>query len=363
MDAVAQPRTTAVSPIASTAVWGPGPLVMLADTDAGNVVTTAQAGAQWSYRPLLVLAPMLYRVQELTVRLGLHIGRGYGELIRERFGVGWAWLSTMGLAAAAIASLVTEFSGVAGVGELCGLSRGLTLPLAAALCSRSSPPAPIGGWSATPSSSVCSSSPSSPSLGRPTRAFPRLAKDAVNLPLGIRDVHVHGRGDHRLCVQSVDDLLPTVRHRRQKASTRPSDVAALGTAFGALLTQCLPARCWSREQRRCRARVGGPGQRRPNQRRAVAASRGKFWTHGVQRRRARRLYGGRHHLLVGPGLGDRRGHRLQTFPRISSVLGEMVLRCLRGRHCWFRRGRRFHPRTWCGSTSRRRFSTPSCCRW
>jgi Mn2+/Fe2+ NRAMP family transporter len=116
-------------------VWGPGLLVMLADTDAGNVVTSAQAGAQWGYRllpMLLVLMPMLYMVQELTVRLGLHTGRGHGELIREHFGVGWAWVSTAGLAAAAIGSLVTEFTGVAGIGELYGLSRALTLPVAAA---------------------------------------------------------------------------------------------------------------------------------------------------------------------------------------------------------------------------------------
>ena len=76
--------------------------------------------------------PMLYMVQELTVRLGICTGRGHGELIRERFGVGWAWLSTAGLAAATIGSLVTEFTGVAGIGELYGLSRSLTLPVAAA---------------------------------------------------------------------------------------------------------------------------------------------------------------------------------------------------------------------------------------
>src|ERR1700723_4193183 len=119
----------------SIAVWGPGVLVMLADTDAGNVVTAAQAGAQWGYRLLpllLLLAPMLYMVQELTVRLGLSTGRGYGELIREQFGVGWAWLSTAGLAAATIGSLITEFTGVAGIGELYGLSRDLTLPIAVA---------------------------------------------------------------------------------------------------------------------------------------------------------------------------------------------------------------------------------------
>ncbi len=120
--------------LSSVAVWGPGLLVMLADTDAGNVVTAAQAGARWSYRLLplvLLLIPMLYMVQELTVRLGIHTGRGYGELILERFGSGWALLSIAGLTVATIGSLITEFTGVAGIGELFGLSRSITLPLAA----------------------------------------------------------------------------------------------------------------------------------------------------------------------------------------------------------------------------------------
>jgi len=115
------------------AVWGPGLLVMLADTDAGNVVTGAQAGATWGYRLLpllLLLIPMLYMVQELTVRLGVFTGRGYGEVIRAQFGAAWAWLSLAGLAVAVIGSLVTEFTGVAGIGELYGLPRPLTLPLA-----------------------------------------------------------------------------------------------------------------------------------------------------------------------------------------------------------------------------------------
>ena len=59
-------------------------------------------------------------------------GRGHGELIRERFGLGWAWLGVAGLGAATIGSLVTEFTGVAGIGELFGFSRSLTLPAAAA---------------------------------------------------------------------------------------------------------------------------------------------------------------------------------------------------------------------------------------
>jgi Mn2+/Fe2+ NRAMP family transporter len=134
----AEPQSSALGAawfFRSIAVWGPGLLVMLADTDAGNVVTAAQSGAAWGYRLLplaLLLIPMLYMVQELTVRLGVSTGRGHGELIRARFGLGWAWLSTFGLAGAVIGSLITEFTGVAGVGELFGLSRSFTLPLAAA---------------------------------------------------------------------------------------------------------------------------------------------------------------------------------------------------------------------------------------
>lgn len=120
----------------SVALWGPGLLVMLADADAGNVVTAAQGGAQWGYRLLpllLLLIPLLYMVQELTVRLGIYTGRGHGELIRDQFGVGWSALSVIGLTVATTGSMVTEFTGVAGIGEMYGLSRGATLPLAAVL--------------------------------------------------------------------------------------------------------------------------------------------------------------------------------------------------------------------------------------
>lgn len=134
MDAEAQPRPKVKVPLRWVAVWGPGLLVMLADTDAGNVVTAAQSGTQWGYRLLpllLLLIPLLYMVQELTVRLGIHTGRGHGELIRERFGIRWASLSTAGLAAATIGSLITEFTAVAAIGELYNVPRSLTLPFAA----------------------------------------------------------------------------------------------------------------------------------------------------------------------------------------------------------------------------------------
>lgn len=117
------------------AVLGPGLVVMLADTDVGSVLTAAQSGAQWGYQLLalqLLLVPILYVVQELTVRLGIFTGRGHGELIRETFGAPWAWVSVGGLAVATVGALLSEFSGVAGVGELFGVPRGASLALAAA---------------------------------------------------------------------------------------------------------------------------------------------------------------------------------------------------------------------------------------
>jgi Mn2+/Fe2+ NRAMP family transporter len=113
------------------AVWGPGLVVMLADTDAGSLITAAQSGAQWGYRmilPQLVLVPILYVVQEMTVRLGIVTGQGHGRLIRERFGPWWALLSAGTLFVSSIGALLTELAGVAGVGQLFGVSRWVTVP-------------------------------------------------------------------------------------------------------------------------------------------------------------------------------------------------------------------------------------------
>lgn len=117
------------------AAWGPGLVVMLADTDAGSLVTAAQSGAQWGYRmilPQVILMPILYVVQEMTVRLGIVTGRGHGALIREGFGRRWALLSACTLFLSAIGALITEFAGIAGVGQLFGVSRWVTVPVVTA---------------------------------------------------------------------------------------------------------------------------------------------------------------------------------------------------------------------------------------
>jgi Mn2+/Fe2+ NRAMP family transporter len=105
-------------------VVGPGLVVMLADTDAGSIITAAQSGAQWGYRLLplqIILIPILFVVQELTVRLGIVSGRGHGELIRDHFGRTWAWISVGTLVLACIGALLSELSGLAGVGLLFGV--------------------------------------------------------------------------------------------------------------------------------------------------------------------------------------------------------------------------------------------------
>jgi len=108
---------------------------MLADTDVGSLITAAQSGARFGYRmilPNLLLMPILYVVQEITIRLGIVTGKGHGALIRERFGRGWALLSAGTLFMTAIGALLTEFAGVAGVGELFGIPRTITVSVAAA---------------------------------------------------------------------------------------------------------------------------------------------------------------------------------------------------------------------------------------
>ncbi|HEY1940923.1 MAG TPA: divalent metal cation transporter [Roseiarcus sp.] len=116
-------------------VAGPGLVVMLADTDAGSVITAAQSGAQWGYRLLLMqilLVPILYIVQELTVRLGVVTGKGHAQLIAQHFGRFWAWFSVATLIVSCVGALLSELSGISGVGSLIGVPVPVTLALVVA---------------------------------------------------------------------------------------------------------------------------------------------------------------------------------------------------------------------------------------
>ena len=134
-DIVQLPRRKRGSLRRFLAVAGPGIVVMLADTDAGSVVTAAQSGAQWGYKLLafqFVLIPILYIVQELTVRLGVVTGEGHAALIQRHFGKAWAWVSVATLMVACIGALLTEFAGLAGIGDMIGVPTPITMILSVA---------------------------------------------------------------------------------------------------------------------------------------------------------------------------------------------------------------------------------------
>jgi Mn2+/Fe2+ NRAMP family transporter len=118
------------------AVLGPGVVVMVADNDAGTISVFSQAGQDhgrallWA---LLLLAPALYVTQEMVARLGAVTGAGHARLTLERFGRLWCAFSLGDLLVLNLLTLVTEFIGVSLALGYFGISRYVSVPLAAAI--------------------------------------------------------------------------------------------------------------------------------------------------------------------------------------------------------------------------------------
>ena len=97
------------------AVLGPGIITMVADNDAGGISTYAQTGAKTGFAMLwafIILVPMAYYVQEMTVRLGAVTKRGHAEAIFDGFGPVWGWFSVFDLVLINGLTLVTEYIGM-----------------------------------------------------------------------------------------------------------------------------------------------------------------------------------------------------------------------------------------------------------
>jgi Mn2+/Fe2+ NRAMP family transporter len=120
------------------AVLGPGLVVMFADTEAGSITTAAQSGAQFGFKlillQLLLIVP-LFVVQEMTVRLGTVTGKGHARLIRDNYGLGWAWVSLGTMLVTNVAALVTEFAGISGAAQIFNVPSTPMVILAALLLS------------------------------------------------------------------------------------------------------------------------------------------------------------------------------------------------------------------------------------
>ncbi len=113
---------------------GPGLIAANAGNDAGGVVTYASAGAQFVYRTLffMVLVTIaLVVVQEMCARLGTFTGKGLGALIREEFSLRWASFALFCLVLANLGLVVSEFAGIGAALQLFGVSRYLSVPIAA----------------------------------------------------------------------------------------------------------------------------------------------------------------------------------------------------------------------------------------
>jgi Mn2+/Fe2+ NRAMP family transporter len=103
---------------------GPGLIVMIADNDAGGITTYAATGAQFGYSLiwfLVLLGPVAYFVQEMTVRLGAVTKHGHAEAIFSAFGSFWGWFSLCDLTVVNWLTMVTEFIGMTAALSIFGI--------------------------------------------------------------------------------------------------------------------------------------------------------------------------------------------------------------------------------------------------
>ncbi|MDP2911766.1 MAG: Nramp family divalent metal transporter [Candidatus Omnitrophota bacterium] len=115
-------------------VLGPGIITGSVDNDAGGITTYSVAGALYGYKILWTLLPsfiILVFVQEMNARMGIVTGKGLADLIRENFGVKITFYLFLSLIIADIGNTATEFAGVAGSLGVFGVSKYLSVPLAA----------------------------------------------------------------------------------------------------------------------------------------------------------------------------------------------------------------------------------------
>ncbi len=118
------------------AILGPGFITANVDNDAGGIYTYAAAGAQFGYSLLWTIIPVavcLTFAQEISARMGVVTGKGLSELIREEYGVRITFLLMCGLVLCNIGDVVSEFAGVASSMELFGVSKYISVPIAAVL--------------------------------------------------------------------------------------------------------------------------------------------------------------------------------------------------------------------------------------
>jgi Mn2+/Fe2+ NRAMP family transporter len=122
--------------LALLAVVGPGIITANVDNDAGGITTYSVSGAHYGYSllwmmPLIAVA--LIVVQEMSARLGVVTGKGLADLIRESMGIRLTAILIGLVIIANLANTISEFAGVAASMEIFGVSKFLSVPVAAVL--------------------------------------------------------------------------------------------------------------------------------------------------------------------------------------------------------------------------------------
>ncbi len=115
---------------------GPGLIAAMAGDDSAGIATYSSVGAAYGYDLIWVMVLItvsLALVQEMSARLGAASGRGMLDLVRERFGITWALVVVVVVVVANAGVVVAEFVGIGAATELFGISRYLTVPLAAGI--------------------------------------------------------------------------------------------------------------------------------------------------------------------------------------------------------------------------------------
>lgn len=114
-------------------IVGPGLITANIDNDAGGIATYSLAGAHTGYRLLWILFPVtiaLIMFQEMSARMGITSRKGLADLIREKFGLKITFYTFIFLIIADLGNIMAEFAGIASAGEIFGISKYISIPIA-----------------------------------------------------------------------------------------------------------------------------------------------------------------------------------------------------------------------------------------
>ena len=126
------PKASRPKALLVLAAMGPGIITAMAGNDAGGISTYATAGAKFATLWVIPLMCIMLVLVELTAaKMGAVTGKGFAALIRERFGIRLTALAMAALLIGNIATVFSEFAGIASGMEMFGVSRYLSVPVAA----------------------------------------------------------------------------------------------------------------------------------------------------------------------------------------------------------------------------------------